>query len=163
MRKGFTLIELLIVVAILSILSVGAITILNPSLQFAKANDARRKADLAQIQRGLETYYNDNGKYPPTAPSFRIKGLDGNAVNWNSSWQPYIDVLPKDPSPSKNYLYFSPLDGQSYFLYASLDRGTDPSVCNEGAPCESLVSNDIESNACGGVCNFGLTSPNVSP
>lgn len=151
--------------AILSILSLGVISILNPSAQFQKANDTRRKADMAQIQKALEAYYGDNGRYPPNYSSsdYRIKGLDGNVVSWGSPWQPYMDVLPKDPKNSKNYVYFSSSDGQSYFLYASIDRVTDSSVCNGGAACNSLATNGIPAAACGDTCNFGLSSPNVSP
>ncbi len=165
--KGFTLIELILVIGILSVLSIGALAILNPTAQFQKANDVRRKSDLYQVQRALEGYYDDNGRYPApySSSDYRIKGLDGNVVGWGSSWQPYIDVLPKDPKASKKYVYFSDIDGQSYFLYASLDIGTDPSACNGGAACSSIGSNVIPDTACGvGVtCNFGLTSPNVSP
>ena len=165
LTKGFTLVELLIVIGILSILSVGAITVLNPTSQFQKANDVRRKSDLNQVQKALEVYYGDNGKYPPnySVSDYRIKGLDGNVVNWGSSWQPYMEVLPKDPKGSKNYVYFASSDGQSYFLYASLDRGTDSSTCNGGAACNSLTTNGIPAVACGDTCNFGLSSPNVSP
>lgn len=165
MRKGFTLIELIIVVAVLSIMSAGALAIIDPTAQFQKANDVRRKSDLGQIQRALEVYYGDNGKYPPfyAASDYRVKGLDGNVVNWGSSWRPYMDVLPKDPKSNKKYVYFSGVDGQSYFLYASLDRGTDPAVCNSGAACASLSLNGIAPASCGSTCNFGLSSPNVSP
>lgn len=164
-QSGFTLLELIIVIGILSIFSIGAIAVINPVAQFQKANDARRKSDLSQIQKGLEGYYQDNGKYPAdNAPSdYRIKGLDGNVVSWGVSWQPYMDVLPKDPSSSKKYIYYVSSDGQAYFLYASLDMISDPQACNRGAVCPSLSSNGIPDTACGGTCNFGLSSPNVSP
>lgn len=163
--RGFTLIELIIVMGILSIMSAGALAVLNPASQFQKANDARRKSDLYQIQRALEGYYDDNGRYPPTYSSsdYRIKGLDGSAVNWGSSWQPYMDVLPKDPASSRRYVYFSD-DGQSYYIYASLEKGTDPNTCkSDGSVCDSVTSNDIISTVCGDICNFGVSSPNVSP
>ncbi|MEX2007567.1 MAG: type II secretion system protein GspG, partial [Candidatus Levyibacteriota bacterium] len=162
---GFTLIELLIVIGILSVLSVGAVTVLNPVGQFQKANDARRKSDLSQIQRSLEIYYDDNGKYPPhfDTTDYRIKGLDGNVVGWGASFQPYMDVIPKDPAGSKVYAYYAGADGQSYWLYASLDKDTDPAMCNSGNACISLSSNGISDSACGGTCNFGVSSPNVSP
>ncbi len=151
----------------MSILSVGALVILNPAAQFQKANDARRKSDLFQIQKALELYYNDNGRYPPIngVGDFRIKGLygnvdDRNVVSWGSSWEPYMDILPKDPKASNRYVYFTDLNGQSYFLYASLDRGTDPSACyKNGVPCSNVPSGA----SCGGTCNYGVSSPNVSP
>lgn len=164
MRRGFTLVELLIVISVLAVLITGLIVVIDPSTQLQKTNDAKRKSDLAQIQRALETYYQDNRVYPPnpSANDYRIKGLDGNTVDWGSSWQPFMSALPKDPSSSKNYVYYVTSNGQTYYLYASLDRGAnDLQACNGGAACASLPANA----SCGAltICNFGLSSPNVSP
>lgn len=169
-KNGFTLVELIVVVGILSILAVAGVVALNPVEQFKKASDSKRKADLAQVKRALETYYQDNGKYPlssTSAPAYRIS-VPGNpnpiTINWGSSWAPYMNLTPKDPSASKNYVYYS-VTGQSYFLYASLDRGSlDPQSCqnlNANGECANVPA----ANLCGtGVkCNFGTTSPNVSP
>lgn len=140
------------------------VTILNPLAQIQKAQDARRKGDLSQIQKALETYYNDVGKYPLNVFSsdYRIKGLDGNPVSWGGSWAPYMSKLPADPSSSKNYVYVS--SGQTYYIYASLDRGgSDPQACfSNGNACSSAVTNNV-STACGGNCNYGVSSPNASP
>lgn len=171
--KGFTLIELIIVIGILSILSIAVLAVFNPVTQIQKTNDARRKADLSQIQKSLETYYQDNGRYPDSstvsdlcnsAPCpYRIKSVDvDNPVkNWGQPWQPYMNILPKDPNPSNHYVYVSAGSGQAYYLYANLDRGSkDPQACNGGQVCSSLTANG---NACGGVCNYGVSSPNVTP
>jgi len=150
-NKGFTLLEMIIVIGILGILAVGAIVALNPLAQFEKANDARRKSDLAQIQRALETYYQDHNQYPTNTDSYQIDG-----VPWGSSWQPYMNVLPEDPTSSKHYAYYSP-DGQSYYIYASLDRVDTSDQCQGSAPCGSTT-------VCGGgKCNYGVSSPNVTP
>ncbi len=165
LQKGFTLIEMIIVVGIIAILSVGVLTVLNPGAQFSKAGNAKRKSDLSQIQKALESYYADRGRYPPNplASDYRIRGLDGNPVNWGSSWQPFMNVLPKDSLP-KTYAYYVSPDGQAYWLYASLDRsGSDPQSCNNGNACGSLASQGIAPSICGAICNFGVSSPNVSP
>ncbi len=163
--EGFTLIELILVVGILSVLAVAALAVLDPFAQIQKANDSRRKSDLSQIQRALETYYQDNGKYPLSTVTTPYKiSVPGSpnpvTIDWGNSWQPYMNLMPKDPSASKNYVYYS-ITGQSYFLYASLDRGKfDPQACNSGNACLNLPSGA----SCGsGTCNFGATSPNVSP
>lgn len=158
-KEGFTLIELLIVIAVIGILAAGVTALVNPVAQFQKANDSRRKSDLSQIQRAFETFYQDNGKYPAystTEPIYRIVGLDGSAVNWGLPWTPYMGTLPKDPSSSKKYVYYSTANGQTYYIYASLDREVNvlshfPSDanCSSGAVV-------IE-------CNYGVSSPNVSP
>ncbi len=164
-KKGFTLVELIVVIGILSILAVVALMAINPLVQFQKADDSRRKADLSQIQKALETYYQDNGNYPlssVTSPLYRITvpGTPPTIIDWGQQWQPYMNLVPKDPIASKNYVYYS--TGQSYFLYASLDRsGSDPQACNgAGTACSNLPSGA----SCGsGICNFGVSSPNFSP
>ena len=161
-QKGFTLIEMILVIALISSLAMVALAVLNPLEQFKKSNDARRKSDLYQIQRALEAYYQDNGKYPTSTSDFQIQS-GGKTITWGTSWQPYMNIVPKDPgSPTKFYVYYSPslANGQTYYIYASLDRGADdPQVCNGGAACANVPSGAT----CGAVCSFGLSSPNVSP
>ncbi len=163
--RGFTLIELIVVIGILAVLAGGLIAIFDPFTQFQKTQDAKRKSDLSQIQKSLETYYQDNGRYPdnPSVTDYRIKGLDGNSVPWGQRWQPYMNVLPKDPNSAKQYIYYvSPAsNGQGYYLYASLDRGgKDPQACHADS---SKCDNAPIDASCGGICNFGVSSPNLTP
>ena len=65
-KKGFTLIELLVVVAIIGLLATLSVVALNTAR--AKARDAKRVADVKQIQTALELYYNDNSGYPTSLP-----------------------------------------------------------------------------------------------
>ncbi|OGY45023.1 MAG: hypothetical protein A3A24_02510 [Candidatus Buchananbacteria bacterium RIFCSPLOWO2_01_FULL_46_12] len=60
--KGFTLIELLVVIAIIGLLSTLAVVALNSARE--KARDAKRVADVKQVQTALELYYNDASSYP---------------------------------------------------------------------------------------------------
>lgn len=159
--KGFTLIELITVGAIFGVLAGGIIAVANPREQFLKANDARRKSDLASIHRSLEAYFQDNGRYPQSTNN-RI--YTTTQINWGSSWQPYMNVLPKDPVGSRSYAYYASVDGQSFVLYASLERGgKDPQACNGGNACTSLANYGIPQRACGGTCNYAISSPNLTP
>lgn len=159
-NKGFTLIELIVAIGILGILAVAAIMALDPISQFQKSNDVRRKSDLAQVQRALESYYQDNNKYPISTATYQITG-----VPWGNNWQRYMNILPMDPNSAKKYVYYS--GGQSYYLYANLDRGTlDSAVCknlNSNKECSSINTNQITAKSCGGPCNYGVSSPDVSP
>ncbi len=167
--SGFTLIELITVVGVISILSIIGITALDPMTQFQKSQDARKKSDLSQIQKVLESYYEDNDRYPQTiaeGTAYYIADDEGAAVYWGSSWQPYMNVLPKSPDATV-YVYYvdESMGGQAYYLYASLSRGgKDPQACNEdGSPCQSASDFGI-STACGGDgCNYAVSSPNVNP
>jgi Tfp pilus assembly protein PilE len=142
---GFTVVELLVTITIMGVLMIGVISIVDPVGGIQKSIDAKRKSELAQVQRILELYYHDNGQYPAS-------------LSFGSAWLPYSPKLPKDPNPAKSYAYKT-ISGQDYYLYASLDRGAyDPQACNAGSAC--VNSGGL---SCGGVCNFGLTSSNVTP
>ncbi|SRR5258708_31288900 len=155
--KGFTLIEMIVVIAVLGILATIVLISINPIAQLQKSNDARRKTDLESIQRALELYYQDNGTYPISTGD-KIKG-----INWGSAWQPYIATLPSDPLPANRYVYYSP-NNQTYYLYANLQRGKyDQQICNNGNACVSVGANGLPLTACGGTCNYGISSSNVSP
>ena len=74
-RGGFTLIELLVVIAIIGILASIVLASLNSARQ--KSRDARRIADIKQIQLALELYFEDE-KVPKgnlALPNLRLETL----------------------------------------------------------------------------------------
>jgi len=155
--RGFTLIGFIVAVTIIGILTVGVIVFLDPSAQLQKSRDAQRKSDLSEIQKALEVYYQDNNNYPVVTGGSYALGDGG----WATPWLPYMGTVPRDPSPLQNYVYYS--SGQSYYLYASLERGSeDPQECNSGNACASLSGNNIPATQCGGICNYGVSTPDVS-
>lgn len=177
---GFTLIELVISIGILSILATFLIATLNPLQQFEKAHDGQRKSDLSQIKRALEQYYQDHASYPANDGSYQIKDFNGSSVSWggNAGWQPYMNLVPKDPSSDRQYVYRSTNNGQTYQLYTALERGPeDPQTCeSQSALCKANPDNVSDCNCpnvpsgvdcgTGGAhhpCNFGVTSPNTTP
>ena len=80
-KKGFTLIEMLIVVAIIAILSGLILTGLNRARM--QSRDARRMADIKNIQAQLEVYYNSHNKYPASLkdPDAKIQPLTDSQGN----------------------------------------------------------------------------------
>ncbi len=168
-KSGFTIVELLVVIGLIGILSVGILATLNPLEQLKKGWDTHRKSDLAQIQKALEIYYQDNERYPPNAVNcqYQIQGNNGDGndcITWGEAWNPYMGKIPKDINGAKRYVYTVDPAGQFYRLYTSLDRaGRDPQACNAaGTACPNVPAGVL----CGGVndqCNYGVTSANVKP
>lgn len=62
--SGFTLIELLVVIIIMVILTAIGITIYSRFQM--QGRDNKRKADVAVIMSKLESYFDKNGRYPPS-------------------------------------------------------------------------------------------------
>lgn len=79
-----------------------------------------------------------------------------------------MNVLPKDPGDGgRKYVYYTPPDNnnpQTYYLYASLDNTSDPQAnkcTNKYCPSGTY---DFSADLCGGSgCNYGVSTPNVTP
>lgn len=127
-KKGFTLIELLVVVAIMGLLSALAVVALNQAR--ARARDARRVADIKQIQTALELYYLDHNGYP------NIKAAGDNTIgamcldssngftDASCAGTTYMAVVPENPQPradgdcpSTVYTYTVTLSGDKNVSY----------------------------------------------
>lgn len=160
--------ELIVAIAIIAILSGAAIATLDPFSQFEKAADSKRKSDLAQVQRAVEAFYQDFGRYPEATINYAIdSNADPDTIEeraWGTGWSPYIDVLPRDSDSNKTYIYVTDISRQSYWIFASLGRGAnDPDACHDdGSACNSVPSG-VACGESGNICNYGVSSPNVSP
>lgn len=122
-QKGFTLIEILIVLVIIGMFVSVALTALGAAR--SKGRDARRKADMVQMQTALELYFNTYGTYPSTSGnwwgvsvsggSHDVAGANGYIPNLAAE---FISKLPVDPTNNttgfSGYLYRS--DGTNYKL-----------------------------------------------
>ena len=144
-NSGFTLIELLVVMAIIGILTtIAASSFISVQL---KASDARRKHDLEQIQKALEMYYNDKGRYP--VAGYVISGTFQDAPN-NVV---YMQKVPTDPRTGATYFYESNVNGVFYRLYATLENSKDPVIATSGCQAGCIQ---------GGVSyNYRVWSPNA--
>lgn len=110
--KGFTLIELLVVIAIIGLLSTLAVVALNSAR--SKARDAKRIADIKQVQTALELYFNDQQGYPVASgtlggSTMACLGTIGFAAA--SCADAYMGIVPSNPGPDGiDYVYNAPDD-----------------------------------------------------
>lgn len=100
---GFTLIELLVVITIIGILSTIVMVSLNTAR--GKARDARRVADIRQLQLALDMYQDSNGHYPSDLSELTPQ---------------YINAEPTDPGGSGGYQYCVNSARNNYHLGTSV-------------------------------------------
>jgi prepilin-type N-terminal cleavage/methylation domain-containing protein len=80
--QAFTLIELLVVISIIGILA--ALLLANFAGIRDRADDAKNKNNLKQVQTALRMMYNDSQSYPDVAAGTACSGL-GLGTNVNAS------------------------------------------------------------------------------
>ncbi|MFH0851999.1 MAG: type II secretion system protein [bacterium] len=155
-ENGFTLIELLVVIAIVGILASIVLAFLNSAR--AKARDARRLQDMAEIVKALNIYYYKYETFPAVSGSSggrcRIdnKWWDTGYVGGQSGDDNFIQQLendnlfkktPGDPLTSgecEGYRYrfyedcsvTSPCDGctKPFFILGVVDMESNPGAYN---------------------------------
>lgn len=128
-RRGFTLIELLVVIAIIGLLSSVVMASLNSARE--KARDARRLADVRQVQLGLALYANANGGTYPHVSSY-VLYLEPSLV------PNYMPALPEDPSRTGGYryrYYAGSTNSMVYTILLDMEKDGDNNFCkiNMGA------------------------------
>ncbi len=138
-KFGFTLIEILVVLAIIGLLATGIFVSVGESS--ATGRDAKRQADLKNLQTAIESYKIDNGRYPEGCNGAnQWAGQLGTDFECNSGVSPYdtyagtgqyimglspeyIAVLPIDPKLTSGrtdvgYVYRTNTDGSVYKIMA---------------------------------------------
>jgi len=139
-QRAFTLIELLITVAIIGILILVSLFIYQ--IYMTRARDGRRKADLANLQRILEDYANDNLCYPDT-------------LECKDDLSPYLKEIYCDPLNSGLNIYYYSVSAEAdckkwYKIFTNLEYDKDPIIEKVGCTPEIC-----------GPFNYLVASPNV--
>lgn len=154
---GFTLMELLIVVAIMLILATVGFS--NFIFSLKKSHDAKRKADLSTIARGLESFANDWGDYPGDDGAGKMMACDYSntvltacdfgdtmaaffpptAQAANRKLVTYLANIPDDPISGQTYYFDKTSTG--YNLYAALENTADPSYEEVALSCGDVNCN----------------------
>ena len=106
-EDGFTLVELMVVIVIIGLLA--TIVALNVLPSGDKARIEKAKADISQIEGGLELYKLQNLTYPTTSQGLAALTSAPAGLTDPSRYQRggYLKKLPEDPW-GHAYLYASP-------------------------------------------------------
>ncbi len=153
-KKAFTLIELLVVIAIIGLLATISVIALNNAR--AKGRDAKRVADIKQIQTALELFFNDKGRYP-TAAEFNSGSIVSTSTNGTTT---YMSIIPSAPNPpdgncstANGYIYSATPDGTSYSI--SFCTGNTVGSLASGGPKCATPAGMLNTNCCGGDISYG--------
>ena len=104
-NKGFTLIEILVVMGVLSILFSIIVIVIDPRKQFGRANNAKRRSDIAAILNSIGAYTADNKGTLPSGITITVATITDSVGGANICAllvPKYIPSLPPDPSLKTN-------------------------------------------------------------
>jgi prepilin-type N-terminal cleavage/methylation domain-containing protein len=128
--QGFTLIELLVVIAIIGILT----AVISASFSEAKKNsrDGKRISDLAQLQLGLEGFYDACKTYPTTNLSGSYLTPSSSASGCTNTILDFVSSLPGYPVTTQyTYVYEPQSSNKSYCLGATLENSSNSAKKDE--------------------------------
>lgn len=131
-QLGFTLLELLVVMVIIGLLA----AYVGPQYfaQLGKSEVKATQAQISALQKALDTYRIDVGKYPTTEQGLAaLNAKPQNEPKWSG---PYLQkAVPADPW-GRAYLYKSPGEHGDYDLL-SLGKDGQPGGTGEAADLTS--------------------------
>lgn len=149
-KVGFTLIELLVVISVIGILATVIVTSLSGAR--VKSRDAKRIADLKNIQLALQYYYDKYGTFVVAGTGWAgggngWMGYEGGAPYtvavtrglYNEGFLPV--PLIDDPQGSPSYMIYTCEAGQAYAISATKENPTPQDIAYIQTTCNGSGAN----------------------
>lgn len=158
-KKGFSLIELMVVIAIIAILT--AIVTSNFAQSKARARDAKRVSDIAQLQLTLALFFDRCNGYPITTGEEAVVGTMTNpSCPGGITIGNYISVIPRPPvgTPSTFYKYIS--NGRDYILSIDLEEKASALDDDIDDPASIVLTGGTVNVACDDASKLYCVRPN---
>lgn len=153
-KRAFTLIELLVVIAIIGILATLAVVALQQARQ--NARDAKRMADMKQVQTALELFFNENSRYPT------LEEWGSGSISSFGAGEIFMHKIPTAPTPAdgdcsdfNDYIYTPSPDGSSY----AIDFCIGKQISNLNSGRKQVVPGGIINFEAGGSGDSGGDAP----
>lgn len=141
---AFTLLELLVVIAIIGLISAIVVAILTQAR--ADSRDSKRLADIKEIQKALELYYDEASGYPATL---------------NELVPEYLTASAQDPAGTP-YYYDQTSGGASYHIGANLEKTNHDALLGDKDSVSDTI-NGADSADCGGGTISGRRCYDIVP
>lgn len=123
MQKGLSYVELILVISVSVLILLAAWFVINPADQLKKARDNKRLSDLSVLDRVINDFRLDNGRYPDLSGVIR---QSTDVYPWIiDDLAGYTPKIPVDPANDASYFYSYIHNGNSYELNAVLETLTD--------------------------------------
>lgn len=116
-QSGFSFIELLVTISIIAIIAAVGLATYSTSQQ--KSRDAKRKADLKQIQVALEMCRSETGSYPNSL---------GTSISCGTPSVVYMSEVPAEPNTDTPYDYNYNAADNTYELCAT-EAELEETIC----------------------------------
>lgn len=145
-QEGFTFVELTVVLAILLVLLTLVSVFVDPISKIKKARDNTRLTDLATLERAINEFMLDNGRYPDYEDTLRVSTSlpsgSSNLTNSNLGWiyddfSRCLDKQPIDPTNNNEFFYSYMRTPTSYELNARLEFYTEEMI-NDGGDNDEI-------------------------
>jgi prepilin-type N-terminal cleavage/methylation domain-containing protein len=143
-KKAFTLVEMVVVIAVIGILTTIAVVAVQNSRRGVR--DAKRVADIKQIQTALKLYYNNVGSYPELASITASNSIQYNGIVYMSDFPQAPTPADGDCNSSNNEYAYLPIGTNNLSYQISFCLGGQIASLSQGEKC--AVPNGIMTTAC---------------